>query len=70
MFFRMIYYYRCFVFVKVRKGGDSPCKLSITDLVFGVYVRDRFLNIFGRKKERKNIILVDYLLQIEIHVYI
>ena len=56
--------------MKVRKGGDSPCKLSITDLVFCVYVRDRFLNIFGRKKERKNIIFVDYLLQIEIHVYI
>lgn len=66
----MIYYYRCFVFVKAKKGGDNPCKLSITDLVFCVYVRDRFLNTFGRKKERKNIILVDYLLQIEIHVYI
>ena len=56
--------------MKVKKGGDNPCKLSITDLVFCVYVRDGFLNTFGRKKERKNIILVDYLLQIEIHVYI
>ena len=56
--------------MKVRKGGDNPCKLSITDLVFYVYVRERFLNKFGRKKERKNIILVDFLFQIEIHVYI
>ena len=56
--------------MKVRKGGDSPCKLSITDLVFCVYVRNGFLNIFGRKKERKYIILVDYLLQIEIHTFV
>ena len=52
--------------MKGRKGGDNPCEL----LQFSLYIeRCRFLCIFRRVKGRKNIILVDFLLQIQIPVY-
>ena len=34
-----------------------------------IYYRYRFLCIFGKKERRKEIILLDYILQIQITVY-
>lgn len=51
------------------KEGDNPCKLSITDTDFSVYVRDADFVFMWVGGARKEIFLVDYLLKILIYVY-
>ena len=72
---------RCFFGVSVRytnfcanvdglKEGDNPCKLSITDTDFCVYVRDADFVFMWVGGARKEIFLVDYLLKILIYMCI
>ena len=71
---------RCFFGVSVRytnfcanvdglKEGDNPCKLSITDTDFCVYVRDADSVFMWEGGARKEILLMDYLLEILVSVY-
>ena len=50
--------------------GDNPCKLSITDTDFCVYVRDADFVFMWEGGARKEIFLVDYLLKILIYMCI
>ena len=51
------------------KEGDNPCKLSITDIDFCVYVRDADSVFMWEGGARKEILLMDYLLKILVYVY-
>ena len=51
------------------KEGDNPCKLSITDTDFCVYVRDADFVFMWEGGARKEILLMDYLLKILVYVH-
>ena len=51
------------------KEGDNPCKLSITDIDFCVYVRDADFVFMWEGGARKEILLMDYLLKILVYVH-
>ena len=50
-----------------RKAGDNPCGLPNTDADFCEYVRDT--DFSAHLERRKEIMILDYLLQIEISLY-